>query len=403
MNYDIIIIGGGPAGIMAAITAARCGRKVCILEHGDRIGKKILSTGNGKCNLTNLHLTKACYRSDSAKELLLPVELFSPEDLRQFFADIGVLTKDRNGYVYPNSEQASSVLDALRQELAEQKVTVFTGVHILSVKGGFRIATQEGIFSCRKLILATGSKAAPKTGSDGSGYELAKCFGHRIIPPIPALVQLRCKESFYKELHGVRTECNIRVICNNQTLAHETGELQLTDYGISGIPVFQISRIVKRQLEQGASLKVLLDFLPQHSEEATLRLLRKTCSIHPKADLQTALSGIFNKKLAGVLLKKAGLKPNALCSTLQPKELKTLAILCKGFVVIPEDTNGFDQAQVTAGGVSMAEIQLDTMESTLQAGLYFAGELMDVDGICGGYNLQWAFSTGYLAGKQSAL
>ena len=192
--------------MMAAITAAKCGAKVCLIEHNDRVGKKILSTGNGKCNLTNMNISEDCYRSDSKESCFCVIEKFMPDKLREFFLSIGLMTKEKAGYVYPNSEQAASVLDALRYEMERLNIDVMTGINVKQISKGFVIHTDRLDVATENIILACGSMCAPKTGSDGSGYTLAKSFGHRIITPIPALVQIKCQEKVFKELAGVRTE-----------------------------------------------------------------------------------------------------------------------------------------------------------------------------------------------------
>lgn len=241
----ITVIGGGASGMMAAITAAGEGARVTLLEHKDRIGKKILSTGNGRCNFTNTHQEPICYHSEN---FLFPWEIvsrFNVQDTVSFFLQLGVYSKNRNGYLYPNSDQASAVLDALRMELKRLKIDVRTETHcreIIPGKKGFRILTDQGNFSSQRVILCAGSKAAPSTGSDGSGYDLAKRLGHHMIPVLPALVQLRCSERFFKQIAGVRTNGTVSVWADGQCLARDGGEIQLTAYGISGIPVFQVSR-----------------------------------------------------------------------------------------------------------------------------------------------------------------
>ncbi len=398
MRYDILVIGGGPAGMTAAITAARAGARVCLVEHKDRVGSKILSTGNGKCNITNLVIAPECYRSDSGADYYDVISRFNPQWTIEYMKSLGIITKERNGYIYPRSEQASTVLDGLRGELVRLKVDVVTQAEVTRITPSFTAVTSVGDFSADRLVLACGSKCAPKTGSDGSGYQLAKTFGHKIITPIPALVQIRCKEGFFKEVQGVRCEASVSVMSDNGKAACDRGELQLTDYGISGIPVFQVSRYIKRLLDAGKKPYVLIDFVP----DMTASKLHDTISyIIDRAgglELLGALNGIFNKKLAGLLIKEAGLKPSCKCSMAGTKELERLEKLIKAFKATPVDTNGFANAQVCAGGVDLKEINQQTMESRLVKKLYFAGEIVDVDGKCGGYNLQWAFASGHQAG-----
>lgn len=401
MKYNTIIIGGGPSGMISAITAARRGLKVCILEHQDRIGKKILSTGNGKCNLTNYNIGPDCYHSDCNEDYFSVIKKFPPEKIVEFFGELGMLTMSRNGYVYPRAEQASTVLDVLRNTLDVMKIQVFTDCKDIRIKydgGKFKVSYADKNISSDKLILACGSKCAPKTGSDGSGYVLAKSFRHTIVPVIPALVQLICKENFYKELQGVRADAALKVTVDREIVATEEGELQLTGYGISGIPVFQISRTVKKLLDKKTFPMIHIDFARELSHKELAGFLVNSVNNNQDSELSQLLSGVLNKKLANVIAKECGMKPSVKCNCLTSDQIKRIVSKIKDFVVVPKDTNGFDNAQVCAGGVSLNEINLNTMESKIQPNLYFAGEILDVDGKCGGYNLTWAFASGKLAG-----
>ena len=395
MIYDIIIIGAGPAGMSAAITAARNKKRVCLIEHKERVGKKILSTGNGKCNITNMNISRECYFSSSDKDFYKVIEKFGPDDVRNFFMSMGLVTKSKNGYVYPNSEQASSVLDALRFELDNYSIDVMTDtdIHSITMKNNiFNLSTGKGKHLCaKKLIVAAGSKCAPKTGSDGSGYDIAGNFGHRIVKVIPALVQIICKEGFFKEIQGVRTDAIINVYDNDTIIASERGELQLTAYGISGIPVFILSRTIKRIIDLGHKPYVIIDLVPDLSENDLENIIKNIKLHNSNIDMSVVLGGIINKKLANLIAKIT-----------KNMSIVHVAHTIKNFKATPTDTNGFDNAQVCAGGVSLDEINLDTMESIKVPNLYFAGEILDVDGKCGGYNLQWAFSSGVLAGKSAS-
>lgn len=396
--YDITIIGAGPAGMMAAITAARSGKKVCLIEHNDKPGKKILVTGNGKCNITNMDMAPSYYGSNSKESYFSVIENFGPNELRNFLMEIGLITKEKNGYVYPFSEQASSVLDVLRNEISRLRITLMTETNVTGISPSFIINTDHGTIESHSLILACGSKSAPKTGSDGSGYELAKSFGHNIITPIPALVQIKCKESFFKEMAGVRANATVTLTVDGIKKDGDTGELQITDYGISGIPVFQISRCVKRELDKKSSPLVHVNFMPGYKDKDVRKILVNLFSCNEKIDYISALNGLFNRKLASVILKVSGVDKGRPCREYTDEVISKICRNILDFVVTPTDTNGFENAQVCAGGVDLDEINLTTMESRIIKNLYFAGEILDVDGKCGGYNLQWAFSSGRLAG-----
>ncbi len=405
VKKQVLIIGGGASGLMAAITAARKGADVTVLEHMDRVGKKILSTGNGRCNLTNLFMETDCYRCGQKAFPMQVIQAFPVKDTLAFFDGIGILTKSRNGYIYPNSDQASSVLDALRLETEHLGIRVVTSCKVKSAKragkGMFAVQTDQGEFRGHALILATGSKAAPVTGSDGSGYELAKSFGHRIIPPLPALVQLRCEGKHFRQLAGIRCEAALQVMINGKSAARDVGELQLTDYGISGIPTFQISRYVSAALFKGCRVTVYIDFLPSQTMEETKLFLKNRVHRFPDRTCGDFLTGVLNKKLAGVLLKMAGISSESLVSQVSSVRWERLIEQIKHFEAHVTAANSFEQAQICCGGVDTREIYAQSMESRLISGLYLIGELVDVDGICGGYNLQWAWSSGYLAGMNS--
>ncbi len=409
--------------MMAAIQAAREGARVTILEHMDRVGKKILSTGNGRCNLTNLNQAEAYYRCGQKGFVSEALSCFSSEDTLVFFKELGIVLKDRNGYIYPNSDQASSVLDVLRMELEHLNVKILLNCQIQSVRylDGFTIDTSMSRIEGDLLILAAGSRAARSTGSDGSGYELARSLGHTIVPPLPALVQLRCREKHYKQLAGIRTQAHVCLLSRLpgqavsplpggstslhnswSILAEDRGEVQLTDYGLSGIPIFQISRYASISLYRGYPVKVRIDFLPQMSWEESGRMLDcrrrqmgyKTC--------EQWMTGLFNKKLNLVLLKLAGIDPGQKAAQLSQAQLEKLLSQIKTYETDIVSVNPFENAQVCCGGVDTAEVRSQTMESKKVPGLYFAGEILDVDGICGGYNLQWAWSSGTLAGRSAA-
>lgn len=404
MKKHVVIIGGGASGLMAAISAARMDARVTILEHMDRVGKKILSTGNGKCNITNLYQDSDCYRGQYPDFATKVLKQFNEKDTMDFFAGLGLAYKNRNGYIYPNSEQASSVLDVLRLELDSLQVKTECGIQVNAiqpVKDHYTIVTDRGTFHSDTLILSTGSKAAPKTGSDGSGYHLACKLGHTIIDPVPALVQLRSDDKAFKQLAGIRTEAQISLYIDNHFVRNEIGELQLTEYGISGIPVFQLSRFAARALLENRKVAVQIDFYPSMDEEMLYEMFHKKTQRQPYKTIEEHFIGVLNKKLAAVLIRKTGIEPDN--KTFNHAQLKVLLQTIKHYPVNVQSTNSFDQAQVCAGGVSTNEIAPENLESKIRKNLYITGELLDIDGACGGYNLQWAWSTGFLAGKSAGM
>lgn len=405
-SYDVVVIGGGAAGIMAAITAARCGVKTAIIEHKDRIGKKILSTGNGKCNYTNALQGIAYYRGDHPAFVLPVFEQFGLEDTLKFFQEIGVYPKCKNGYYYPASEQAAAVLEVLRMELDFRKVEVLTECEIKRIdrqKNSISLDTNFGKISAKKVILATGLLAAPKTGSDGSLFPHIEKLGHHFTDIVPALVALQGKQSFFKAIAGIRAEIQLEIYINQKKIAMESGELQLTDYGISGIPVFQISRFATKALAKKEKVFVLLDFIPKLTAEELLVLLKERFYKFGNGKTASeALIGLVNKKLGDVLLKEAGISLQLPAKNVTKEQLGKLVGQLKSLRVDVTGSKTFEQAQVCAGGVNTNEVHNETLESYLTPGIYFAGELLDIDGICGGYNLQWAWSSGYVAGLHAA-
>ncbi|WP_099467635.1 BaiN/RdsA family NAD(P)/FAD-dependent oxidoreductase [Konateibacter massiliensis] len=400
-EQNIVIIGAGASGMFAAITAAKNNAKVILLEHTDKIGKKLLATGNGRCNLTNLSQSPNDYRSENQGFPSYIINQFDETKTLEAFREIGIYTKDKNGYVYPYSEQASSVLALLKSELERLNIEIRYEAEVKGiVKKGkqFQVNLKKEAIFCDSVIIAAGSMAAPKTGSDGSGYELAKSLGHHIIKPLPALVQLRCSGNYFKSLAGIRCEAKLSLSIDGQITASDRGELQLTDYGISGIPTFQISRYAIRALDKGREVTVLTDFMPDLSEEELNEFIQKQIKHTQDKQIEELLIGLFNKKLVPVLLKQAGISEKATYRSLKEKECNALIELIKSFPVKVTAFNTFEQAQVCSGGVDTREVSKDTLESLKMPGIYFAGEILDVDGICGGYNLQWAWSSGYVAG-----
>lgn len=405
MKQTILVIGGGAAGMMAAIHAARADAQVTILEHMDRIGKKILSTGNGKCNLTNVAQLPEYYRSSTSGFAFSVIERYTAERTMDFFQELGILPKSKGGYIYPNSEQASAVLDVLRMELEHRGVETICSCHVteIRVKGkAFQIHTSLGTYQADAVILAAGSKAAPVTGSDGSGYDLAKRMGHRIVPVLPALVQLCCQEKHYKQLSGIRTEAKLTLLVDGKEVAQETGELQLTDYGISGIPTFQISRFASEGLYRKLPVKVRIDFLPGMDSRQAKEMFFLRMEQMGYKTWEEWMTGLLNKKLALVLLKLADIRPDQVTGKTERSKCDMLLSLLKTYETVIASTKPYENAQVCCGGVDCKEIDPGTMESRLVKGLYLAGEIVDVDGICGGYNLQWAWSSGAIAGMAAA-
>ncbi len=392
MSKKIVVIGGGASGFMAAITAAKAGASVTILEQNSKLGKKILSTGNGKCNLSNLNQQKDCYRSTENEFPYRILDKFTVEDTICFFHEIGIYTKNKNGYLYPYSEQASSVVEVLEMEARRLKIKLKTQEKVQRIEplsDGFLVHTESWKYPCDRVIVCCGSSASVIEGSDGSGYELAKTLGHSIVKPLPALTGLKGVGSQFSKWAGVRVDAKISLLVDGEMVVSQRGEVQLTDYGISGIPVFQVSRYASRAVDEGKTVTALLDFLPDLSFIEGIELLNVRQKNRPNKTLKELLTGLFPGKLTDVLLNKV----NTLEDLTQ--NIKKYEIKIKG-------TLDLDHAQVCTGGITCKEIDGETMESKLIPGIYFCGEIVDVDGTCGGYNLQWAWSSGYAAGCAAA-
>ena len=401
----VAVIGGGASGMMAAVTAASEGARVILLEHKDRIGKKILSTGNGRCNFTNIHQEPICYHSEDPLFPWEVVERFNAQAVISFFFQLGVYSKNRNGYIYPNSDQASAVLDAFRMELDRLKVEIRTGVECREIrpgKKGFTVLTDQGPVRADRVILCAGSKAAPTTGSDGSGYDLAKKLGHRILPVLPALTALKCEEKFFKSIAGVRANGSVSIWSGGECIAKDTGEIQLTDYGISGIPVFQVSRYASKLLYEKKETDAVLDFMPDFTKEQINAFLRARAKTRPDKSAEMFLIGLFHKKLCDLWIRLSEIPRQRKAEELNSDEIARLTDLIKEFRVRVRETNPYDKAQVCCGGVDTREVNPETLESVYVPGVYFAGEILDVDGMCGGYNLTFAWASGYVAGKAAS-
>lgn len=406
-TFDVIVVGAGAAGLTAAIQAARKGANVLILEHMDKAGKKILATGNGKCNFTNQKQGIACYRGENPAFVLPALEQFGLKETLDFFEELGIYgVSKRDGYYYPSSGQAASMREVLLMECRRLSVAIAYEIGIRSIqkeKSTFLFHTKQGIFKSRTCILATGGKTAKKTGSDGSGIPYIVGFGHKLTDIVPALVQLQGKQSFFKEIAGIRAEIKAELYIEQEKIAEDSGELQLTEFGVSGIPIFQVSRYAAYGLLRQKQVAVKLNFLRGLSQEQAERLMHQRFLIHGEGKTaEEALIGLFPEKLNRVFLRESRIpleKPAQSCSE---KERKRLVSQVQNFKVDIVGTKGFEAAQVTAGGVDTREIRSETMESKLVPGLFFAGEVIDVDGMCGGYNLQWAWSSGTVSGRAAA-
>ncbi len=403
----VVVVGGGAAGLMAAIAAAESGAKVTLLEKNKQVGRKIRVTGNGRCNLTNTDQNLSHYRTSDPGFAAQVLDRVSMYDTLKKFTEYGIFTKNRNGYLYPYSDQADSVAEVLRltAEHLGVKLALHTEVQgVIHSSDGFQVRTEEWSYPADAVILTCGSKAAPDTGSDGSGYTLARSLGHRIVKPLPALVPLRCKEKFFEKLAGVRMDAKVELFLEDSLLASDRGEVQFTKTGISGIPVFQVSRYAVRALDSRQKVQAVLNLIPLFDEEQFLAFLKARKEQNSYKTGEQFLTGLLPAKVSACVLEQSGLaKAKKKAGDWTQTELAGLAHVVLHFETEITGSGDFTQAQVCSGGVDVREVNPCTMESRKVPGLYLAGEILDVDGACGGYNLQWAFSSGRLAGRSAAV
>lgn len=385
---QVIVVGGGAAGLTAGIMAARNGAAVTILEQNEKPGRKICVTGNGRCNLTNQEMSWKKFHGENPEFAKTILAQFSLEDTLKFFDELGIVVTEKKGWLYPRGGQAKYIPELLLLLARSLKVKIKTREKVQKVykeQETWKVLTEGWTYEGDAVILANGSRASSVQGADGSGYAISDDLGHHIIKPLPALTGLKAKGNFFSAWAGVRTDCRVTLWIDGEETVSETGEIQLTDYGISGIPVFQISGAAARAMEQKHKVSVTLNFFPEYPRENVQKLLEKREKDYPELSKTERLLGLLPDKLIKVLLKQKDLYRAV---TEFPLELK--------------GTSGFEQAQVCTGGVDTSEVDEKTLESRIHRGLYFAGELLDIDGPCGGYNLQWAWSSGAVAGIHAA-
>ena len=387
----VVIIGGGASGMMAAIQAARTGAAVTLLEHNEKPGKKILATGNGRCNLTNLVQEPSRYRSSQPDFPWKIITQYPLEDTLAFFSELGIYTKDRNGWVYPYSDQAAGVAQVLELDARHQKVKIKTTeevTDILREDGQYLVKTATWQYPCDSVIISCGSSASNVEGSSTTGYELAEKLGHTVVKPLPSLCGIRGKDNYYAKWAGSRMDGRITLEIDGKTVGEEQGEILFTEYGISGIGVFQLSSYAVRGTDEGKKATNNLDLMPQLTKEELVKLLLDRQQAGSYKNPQELLIGLLPRKMIDVLVKK----------TYEPEKI---AERLKDWQVPVKGAYALQQAQICSGGVDPRELT-EQLESRLHPGIYFTGEVIDVDGPCGGYNLQWAWSSGAVAGRAAA-
>ena len=393
----VIIIGGGASGLMAALASQKEGSDVIILERNQKLGKKILATGNGRCNFTNVDATELHYNHPYFVKTVF--EQMSPKKTLTFFEELGIIPKvEDEGKTYPLSEQASSIVDVLVYEIERLGIKVVYEAKVMMIEKHkvFKVTLEQGsTYEADKVILATGGMAMPKSGSDGIGYQLATSLGHKLTPIFPALVKLELESPHLKALDGVKFPSTVELIYEGSSIQSEYGDVLFTRYGISGPTILQISRKANALMQENKEvmIKVCLVNGPDKRDVA------KRFSQQSSKTVEMSLIGLINKRIIHPLLKELNINPHHLVKDLAKNDLNQLINLLFDWRFKVIGSKDFDDAQVTAGGIMIHDINPQTLESKIVKGLYFCGEILDIDGLCGGYNLQWAWSSGYISGK----
>ena len=389
----VVVIGAGASGIIASLVASK-ENEVTLLERNDKIGKKILLTGNGRCNYWNSDISIEKYNTDSRDNLAKILEC--KEKVLTYLEDLGIYPKIKNGYYYPNSNQASSIEEIFSKEL-EKNVNIVYNCKVEDIvkeNGHFIIKSNLNDITCDKVIIACGSKSCPKPGSDGNMFNIIDKI-HTVNTVLPSLVPLEMHESFLKDWNNLRVDAKLSLFVNGNLAKEEIGEVQLTDYGISGISTFNISGIASRALNQNKNVEVRMNFLP--NENINMFMDNRSRKLK-EYTIEELLESVLPYQLIHILLKVSGIKKEDIWDKLSNDKKQTLLKNVSDLKLEVTGTLGFDRSQVSTGGVSLKEINPSTLESLKEKGMYLIGEVLDVDGICGGFTLAFAFMTGYLAG-----
>ena len=397
----VIVIGGGASGLMAAITAAEAGsRRVILLERQQRIARKLLATGNGRCNLTNTGASLENYHGEQEGFAAPALEKFGPAQVLDFFHGLGLLTvTEEGGRVYPLSDSANSVADLLRFALDKYGVELRCSCPARAIERrekGYAVITDEGRLEADYVIVACGGAAGARLGGVMDGYELLKPLGHKRTALRPALVQLLTAPEYPRALKGIRADGELKLLAGGEVLCRGLGEIQFTENGVSGPAAFDISRSAAR-LGEGGELSI--NFFRALSPEDLAALLLRRRESFPALPASELFTGMLHNRLGRMLVKYAAIPQELPLSGLEEARLESAARAATDFKLKLLGTEGFDKAQVTAGGIRTAGFDPETLESWFMPGLFVCGELLDVDGDCGGYNLQWAWSSGRLAGR----
>ncbi len=399
----MIIIGAGAAGLCAAIVSARAGQRVTLLEQNSKIGKKILVSGNGKCNIGNKYINLSHFHSQNPSFIEEVLEGYDFTVIQKFFTSIGLeLMEGKEGKMFPMSLQASSVVELLEYEAQRVGVDIVCDCVVSSIDKDtdtFTIETTQGTKTCNKLLLASGSPAAPQLGGSNSGYTFATKMGHSLIPRHPSLVQLCSEETWVKGASGVKVAGLAKLYTNGEYITEKKGDLLFTNYGISGLAILDLSREVSIALASHAYCELSLDLMPKQSKEKLTNLLLNRIQKESTKPITLWLQGVINKKLISIILEQSKCKVKTE-KELNRKEINKLVHSIKNLKLSINDTKGFQGAEVATGGIDTTEVNPKTMESKLVHNLFFAGEILDVDGDRGGFNFHFAWVCGLRARKE---
>ena len=409
IDADIAIVGGGASGLIASIAAAQYANmqdkkvKIIVLEKENRVGKKILMTGNGKCNLTNKNLDSKFYHSNSNNAIDSVLNKFTYPFIVNFFESLGLIFReDKEGRVYPYCDQASSVLDVIRSKMQELEVEEICNFEVVSIQKGksfFVIESKDLKVKSKKLLSCKNNNI----------YSALTGFGHKLTPTFPSLVKVNTNSNFIGSLKGIRCRAGVSVVADGRSLKTEVGELQFGDNAVSGICVFSISRLISEYFSLGTiysvnykNVDILIDLFPDYSLEDLKKIMDRAFTLKKKSSLDELFTGIINKRIGMSILKSLNMIPlSRKVGSLTSKEKDKIVSTLKGWRFKPKGVSKWENAQVTAGGIDIREFNIKTMESKKERGLFACGEVLDVDGDCGGFNLHWAWSSGYLAGKSA--
>jgi len=406
-KFDVAIIGGGPAGIMAAIRAAELGSKVVLIEKNQNLGKKLLMTGNGRCNISHAEFNDKKFVEKLGKKgqfLLSALSVFRPKEVINFFENRGLKTKiEKDGRIFPTSNKAQDVLNILIKYLNKNKVKLLLDQKIVDFEikkeNIESVKLSKGKIFAQSFILCTGGKSYPETGSTGDGYAFAQKMGHKIINPKPALVPIKTKENWVKDLQGLSLKnVSITLFQNNKKQDQRIGEMIFTHFGLSGPVILDLSKKIEELLVNGEVI-LKIDLIPT----LDISMLDKKIQEDFKRNkiLKNYLSKILPKRLSELIVKLSGITPDKKLNSITKEERKKIIEIIKGLKLTPEGSANFSQAMITSGGIDLKKIDSKTMKSKIIKNLFFAGEIIDLDGPTGGYNLQICWSTGYIAGENA--